>query len=198
MNTGKPRLLVGIVLIGLSVVVLLGIGGNRPTARAADGDEVEYTFGRPVKDGEQTYDWYRTTHAQEAAKRYSVDPEKVGDGMDTWHWWCGVDNPQFWRKMAVLSAKAGHNAASVNMDFLSMLHTTPRAERWDKIGLINDPDCLPAEKPDQYGLMIDRMKDGSLTWDPEVFGYSSGVVGLQLFTNKKFNAKSWSVNKYLE
>ena len=45
--------------------------------------------------------------------------------------------------------------------------------------------------------MIDRMKDGALTWDPEVFGFSSGVVGLQLFKNKKFDAKKWSVEKYL-
>jgi hypothetical protein len=86
----------------------------------------------------------------------------------------------------------------VHIDFLRLLHTTPRAERWDKIGLINDPDCVPAEKPDKYGLMIDQMKDGSLTWNPDVFGYSSGGVGLQRFTNKKFDAKKWSVNKYLE
>jgi hypothetical protein len=61
--------------------------------RAAEGDQVEYTFGRPVEKGEQTYDWYRKTHADEAAKRYGVDPNAVGDGMDTWHWWAGVDNP---------------------------------------------------------------------------------------------------------
>jgi hypothetical protein len=60
---------------------------------AAEGDDVEYTFGRPVKDGEQTYGWYRKTHADWASKRYGVDPKAVGDGMDTWHWWCGVDNP---------------------------------------------------------------------------------------------------------
>jgi hypothetical protein len=115
---------------------------------------------------------YRATHAGEAPKRYGADPKKVGDGMDTWHWWCGVDNPQFWRKTAVLAAK-NYNVTNVHQDFLRLLHTTPRAERWDKIGLINDPDCVPAEKPDQYGLMLDRMKDGSLTWDPEVFGYST-------------------------
>jgi hypothetical protein len=34
------------------------------------------------------------------------------------------------------------------------------------MGLINDPDTIAAEKPDKYGLMIDHMKDGSLTWDP--------------------------------
>ena len=58
-----------------------------------------------MKDGEQTYDWYRKTHADWAAKRYGVDPAKVGDGMDTWHWWCGVDNPGYWREMAKLTSK---------------------------------------------------------------------------------------------
>ena len=57
---------------------------------------------------------------------------------------------------------------------------------------------MAADKPDQYGLKIDRMKDGTLTWDPEVFGFSSGVVGLQLFTNKDFDAKKWSIDKYLD
>jgi hypothetical protein len=46
--------------------------------------------------------------------------------------------------------------------------------------------------------MIDRMKDGTLTWDPDVFGFSSGVVGLQLFTNKKYDAKKWPIDKYLD
>src|ERR1700738_1923303 len=50
---------------------------------------------------------------------------------------------------------------------------------------------------DKYGLMLDRMKDGTLTWDPEVFGYSSGVIGLQLFPNKNFDAAKWSLTKYL-
>jgi hypothetical protein len=198
MSMGKRRLIVGGALITLASAVLLDMSGKRTPARAAEGDEVVYTFGRPVKDGEQTYDWYRKTHADEAARRYGVDPKKVGDGMDTWHWWCGVDNPQFWRKMAVLTGGKGPTTTGAHIDLLRLLHTTPRAERWEKIGLINDPDTVPADKPDQYGLMLDRMKDGSLTWDPEVFGYSSGVIGLQLFTNKQFDAKKWSVEKYLE
>ena len=66
------------------------------------------------------------------------------------------------------------------------------------MGLINDPDTVAADKPDQYGLMLDRMKEGTLTWDPETFGYSSGVIGLQLFVNKKFDPQKWSLAKYLE
>jgi hypothetical protein len=36
----------------------------------AETNAVEHTFGPSAKDGEQTYAWYRRTHA-EAAKRYA-------------------------------------------------------------------------------------------------------------------------------
>jgi hypothetical protein len=36
-------------------------------------------------------------------------------------------------------------------------------------------------------LMLDRMKEGTLTWGAETFGYSSGITGLQLFANKQFD-----------
>src|SRR5690242_5131980 len=128
MNTGKQRLLVGVTLTALALAAMLGSGGHGPAARAAEGDEVEYTFGRPVKDDEHTYDWYRKTHADWAAKRYGVDPKKVGDGMDTWHWWCGVDNPEFWRGMAKLTSNK-KNVLTARIDLLRMLHTTKRSER---------------------------------------------------------------------
>ena len=195
--TRKRYFLLGGILTAVTLAALL-ILGNRPVVRAAEGDQVEYTFGRPVEKGEQTYDWYRKTHADEAAKRYGVDPNAVGDGMDTWHWWAGVDNPVWWRKASVLTAGKEYSALNVRLDFFRLLHTISRADRWAQMGLINDPDTVPADKPDQYGLMIDRAKDGALTWDPEVFGYPSGVMGFQLFTNKKFDAKKWSVQKYLD
>src|SRR4249920_4194272 len=99
----QRHILVGGTLAALSLVALL-IFDIRPPARAAEGDQVEYTFGRPIQKDEQTYDWYRKTHADEAAKRYGVDPKAVSDGMDTWHWWAGVDNPVWWRKASVLTA----------------------------------------------------------------------------------------------
>ncbi len=33
---------------------------------------------------------------------------------------------------------------------------------------------------------------------PDVFGFCIGVVGLQLFKNKKFDAKQWSIDEYLD
>src|SRR5262249_28100679 len=120
MHAGKRNVVAGGVLVSSvlaasAVAALLGTGVQLPAVRAAEGDEVEYTFGRPIKDGEQTYAWYRKTHADEAAKRYGVDPWKVGDGMDTWHWWCGVDNPHFWRKMTILAGK-NYNTTGVHGD----------------------------------------------------------------------------------
>ncbi len=157
----------------------------------------DYTFGRPIAPGEHTYAWYRKTHADEAASRLGLDPKVVADGMDTWHWWTGVDNPGFYRDLAKLSGSK-LNPTGLKADFFRVLLTVPRAERFAKLGLINDPDAVAAEGPDELGLTIDKMKDGTLTWDPEIFGYSSGVIGLQLFKNPKFNRAAWSVDKYLD
>src|SRR5215468_4339392 len=194
-------------LVTLAFVALAALAAHSLILRAqsqgqrsvsTDGGAVHYEFGRPVRPDEQTYDWYRSTHAKEAAARYGVSESDVGDGMDTWHWWVGVDNPQYWRQNAIVSSQAPGNLLGIKVDFLRLLHTVPRNKRFELIGLINDPDTVPAEKPDQYGLMIDRMKAGTLTWDAEKFGYSTGVIGLQLFVNKKFDPQKWSLAKYLE
>src|SRR5262245_2612493 len=181
-------------LVALTMLTLAALGArskqepaSRPVGTTGRGP-VNYEFGRPVRPDEHTYEWYRSTHAKEAAARYGLSPDAVGDGMDTWHWWTGVDNPGFWRQVAIASSKGGAgNLLGVKSDFLRLLTTVPRNKRFELIGLINDPDAVAAEKPDQYGLMIDRMKAGTLKWDPEKFGYSSGVIGLQLFPNKKFD-----------
>src|SRR2546423_7355603 len=135
MNTGKRRLLMAGALTALVTGVVLCGGGNRPAARAGGGDEVEYTFGRPLKDGDHTYDWYRKTHADWAAKRYGVDPKAVGDGMDTWHWWCGADNPGFWREMAKITSKK-ENVLTARVDLFRVGHTLSAPGGGDKVRLI--------------------------------------------------------------
>src|SRR4029079_10319751 len=159
----NPRSRYNLVVGTLAAVCLAAfmLAEMRFLARAAEGDGVEFTFDRPITQGEEIYDWYRKTHATEAAKRYGVDPKAVGDGMDTWHWWTGVDNPGFWRKLNIFTSGNGTNPYDSRVDFLSVI-MQPRADRWKKMGLINDPDTVAAEKPDKYGLMIDHMKDGSL------------------------------------
>jgi hypothetical protein len=82
MNIGRPRIVAGGAMAALVLAALWDVGGDRTAALAEEGDVVEYTFGRPVKDGEKTYDWYRKIHADEVARPYGVDPAKVGDGME--------------------------------------------------------------------------------------------------------------------
>ncbi|MDB5099710.1 MAG: hypothetical protein JWM80_4131 [Cyanobacteria bacterium RYN_339] len=185
------------ILVALGGTTLVVCAGAPRGAMASGKDPVDYTFGRPVQAGEHTYDWYRKTHADEAAKRFGMDPKAVGDGMDTWHWWTGVDNSGFWAKLASLTGNPHQDLLGVKVDFLRMLTSVPRSKRFEVLGTLNDPDTVAADGPDQYGLTIDRMKAGSLTWDPEVFGYSSGVIGLQLYKNKAFEPTKWSLKKYL-
>jgi hypothetical protein len=200
----RKAIVASLLTLSVAALTAMAIRSRTPRVQAqgqqassTDGGLVHYEFGRPVRPDEQTYDWYRTTHANEAAARYGVSADAVGDGMDTWHWWVGVDNPGYWRQNAIAGSKA-YNLLGINGNLLWILTTVPRNKRFEMIGLINDPDTVAAERPDQYGLMIDRMKAGTLKWDPETFGYSSGVFGLQLFPNKKFDPQRWSIAKYME
>jgi hypothetical protein len=181
----------------LSFAELKDKTGPSPKPGTEKTFDFEYEFGRPIRPDEMTYNKYREEHAQKAAKLLGLGKEEVGDGMDTWHWWVGVDNPGFWEDLVHLSGGA-HNYTKLRIDLFRLLLITPRSERFSRLGIINDPDCVAAEKPDQFGLKIDRMKDGTLQWDPEKFGYSSGIIGIQLFKNKNFDPKKWSVEKYLK
>src|SRR6185295_6312697 len=140
----NPRSRYNLVVGTLAAVCLSAfmLAEMRFLARAAEGDGVEYTFDRPITQGEEIYDWYRKTHADEAAKRYGVDPKAVGDGMDTWHWWTGVDNQKAWRKATVLTGSKAYGALNSRTDWLKMLQTK-RADRWSVMGLINDPETVP-------------------------------------------------------
>ena len=84
------------------LAVLFGVTALFGVLAFADTD-FDYEFGRAVKPGEMTYTDYRRIHGEEAANRYGFKAEDVEDGMDTWHWWVGVDNPGFWRDMAKLT-----------------------------------------------------------------------------------------------
>src|SRR5215831_8344145 len=188
----KLRLLFASTVSSL-LLLPAGSASTQPTSSA-----VVYEFGRPKRADEHTYDWYRRTHADAAAARYGIPASIIGDGMDTWHWWVGVDNPGFWRESTKATSKSPGNLVGARVDFLKFLNTVPRSKRFELMGLINDPDTVGAERPDKYGLMLDRMKEGTLTWDADTFGYSSGVIGLQLFVNKKFDPQKWSLAKYLD
>ncbi|HEY7326938.1 MAG TPA: hypothetical protein VH592_04835 [Gemmataceae bacterium] len=163
--------------------------GSNPFGPKAS--EVEYEYGRPLKDGEVTYAKYQKYHLDESNVP-NADRADVAKGMDTWYWWTG-GNQAFWRE---LSQQTG--ILPIKADLLALLHSTPRASRFESLGTMNDPDCVAAEKPDRYGLLIDRMKDGTQKeYDVADYGWASGVIGLRLFKNPKFDSAKWSLPKYL-
>src|SRR5258708_12164327 len=100
------------------------------TASAQTGaSPVVYEFGRPPRADEHTYDWYRRTHAEAASARYGIPADVIGDGMDTWHCWVGVDNPGFWRESTKATSKSPGNLLAVKISFLPLLLTVPRHHR---------------------------------------------------------------------
>ncbi len=141
-------------------------------------------------------------------------------GRNTWIVWTG-GNDRFWDKMT------GYTFGG--FDLLKIAAYDPakpidRAERWKKLGLINEP-CMQAPTApaaDRFGLMFDVRKPGCPA-DPfedearypgvkvgargkslpvgSLYGYASGIVGFRLFPNPDFDdaAKAkWDAKKYFD
>ncbi len=130
---------------------------------------------------------------------YLSDQQKAG--ACTWYLWPGGDplrtqgspkdargNPRFWRlaekKLWVIANLSG---LPIDVALLRYVTGTPRDQRFKKLGVINDPGCKAATKPDAYGLMLDDCSDP----------YSSGIMGIRLFPNPDFNPAVWDTNKFL-
>jgi hypothetical protein len=177
------------VLITLGLAALVWYFWLRPGG--GYGQKYAYEYGRPLRADETSYAKYKAAH-MDAAKVPAGDRDAAGGGMDTWYWWT-AGSEGFWRDVAVLTDDLG-----ARVDLLAILHTVPRSERWKMMGLVNDPDCVAAEKPDKYGLLIDRMKEGTADYDYKTFGWSSGVIGLRLFENPNFKPEKWNFAKYLQ
>jgi hypothetical protein len=139
-------------------------------------------------------------------------------GRDTWIFWTW-GNQKFLRKVAVL---AGNLSVPISLDFFRLLDSRNRGTRFRDFGLVNEPNCEGNNQPDRYGLYLDTWKGDplkyypipyssdpkdkpsySLTYpgttepvDQRHYGRPTGVVGLRLFDNPRFDAKKWSVEEY--
>jgi len=78
-------------------------------------------------------------------------------------------------------------------DLIKTIDSRRRAHRFAEIGIINQPGFQTASKPDRYGLFIDEPKpgdpDGQIDSKIDFYSYgrSSGVVGLRISDNPKFD-----------
>jgi hypothetical protein len=116
-------------------------------------------------------------------------------GRDTWYLWTGGDrdaqgnvvgDQELWRLLAVRS----HGT----VDLLQAVDSRYRGERFERFGVINDPDCKQANASDQYGLWLDTCVPEDVTGP---VGEPVGIIGLRRFRNPKFNPKAWDLERYL-
>lgn len=110
-----------------------------------------------------------------------LTPEEI-EGRNTWMLWTG-GNERFWNLMS----QEGYGI----IDLLHTIDSRQRSSRFQRLGLINEPGYTTAPKPDQHGIYIDqptaKPPEGI---DPEIYGHSTGVLGLRLFPNPEFDDKA--------
>jgi hypothetical protein len=111
------------------------------------------------------------------------------EGRNTWLLWTAGDQV-FWDRMA----QHGYGTA----DLLKTIDSRNRGHRFKDMGLINQPGLKQATVPDQYGLWLDvgAAENGV---DLSVYGRPSGIVGLRIYPNPKFDSearKRWDVSRY--
>lgn len=149
-------------------------------------------------------------HDMDGGVALSADEIK---GRNTWIVWSG-GNDVMWDKLTVNSVGL--------LDFLKIVTSSPglkfsRDNRWEYLGLVNDPCFVKAAGPDpnHFGLWLDQrrpdcapdpfeneqkypgVKTGARGRNLPVgsyYGYETGVLGLRLFPNPAFDeaaAKKW-------
>jgi cytochrome c5 len=109
----------------------------------------------------------------ELAPQYYGMTENQRLGLSTWHLFA-AERGDFFR----VSQKVTWNGQNM----IRVVDSRGRDDRFERMGLINDPDCKKNTTPDQFGLYLDTCGR-----DP----YSTGVVGLRLRPNPDFNLDAW-------
>jgi len=141
-------------------------------------------------------------------------------GRNMWIVWTG-GNDRLWEEMTIASVGT--------LDFLKTLSSYPglkfsRDNRWNYLGLVNEPcfDKATGPDPQRYGLWLDKRR-ADCSPDPfenehkypgvkigargknlpvgSFYGYATGIVGLRLFPNPDFDeaaAKKWDPKRFYD
>jgi hypothetical protein len=120
----------------------------------------------------------------------TLDPGKPDEkealrGRIVWNLWIG-DSGLMWDWLS----QHGFGTA----DLLKTIDSRRRPRRFQEVGIINQPGYMQATGPDAYGLFLDiaNPNDPAGKIDEQVstvtYGRSSGVVGLRISDNPKFDA----------
>ena len=176
----KPFLLAGIlVLAGMAVALFFW----RSCMNLAVPDDAK-AAGKTPADFPQTNS--RAFDAMDGAIVLTDDETR---GRDTWLLWTAGDQV-LWDYLAQ------HGLGTA--DLLKTIDSRHRPTRFKDMGLVNQPGMAQATQPDEYGLWLDTgaQEDGV---DPVVYGRPTGIVGLRLYPNPKFDAAArarWDADRY--
>jgi len=197
----------------MSVLVL---GGCNKQSPGSVEDEAlrsgRFASSFPAADEDYFHDMDQDAHGI-----VKFGPEEI-KGRNMWLVWTG-GNDRLWDLMTVKSVGT--------FDLLKTISSYPglkaqRANRWEYLGLVNEPCFKPPTGPDpnRYGLWLDT-RDPGCPADPfenetkypgvkigargknipvgSYYGYATGIVGLRLFPNPDFDeaaAKKWDAKNY--
>jgi hypothetical protein len=179
------RLRLGFLLGVLSaLLILISVGCPKPEQKQTTTTTGEKVYPTDPKFVETSVDVFPGMDG------ITLDPSKPDEkealrGRIVWNLWVG-DSGLMWDFLA----QNGFGTA----DLLKTIDSRHHDKRFQDIGIINQPGFMQASKPDQYGLFIDEPKPG----DPDgqidtkvdyyTYGRSTGVIGLRLSDNPKFDA----------
>jgi hypothetical protein len=112
-------------------------------------------------------------------------------GRNTWLLWTAGDQI-FWGGMA-------QHAFGV-VDLLKVVDSRLHQTRFRDMGLVNEPGMEQATQPDQFGVWLDTGSQEAGV-DAAVYGRSSGIIGLRIYPNPKFDdaaRRHWDANRYYD
>ncbi|WP_299484685.1 hypothetical protein [Acaryochloris sp. IP29b_bin.137] len=186
-------------LMSYLLAITFSMSGIAPLATAA-----EYNQSLPSNTGynhENDGDYLGYLPGEYYSKQGKLtDEEKAG--LQTWYFWTG-GNDKFFRDLSTGKILSDPKGFAGTFDFLKLVDARPsddpatqadetftplqRKNRFKTIGVINDPGCTAATKPDEYGLWLDKCDK-----DP----HSSGIMGARKFKNPNFEPAKWDVEEY--
>jgi hypothetical protein len=185
----------------LAICALLTVAGcekNEVVDEAKAADKTAADFPADANDyfhdADMRPDGTVDARGNSVLKPLELTPDET-KGRNTWVLWC-AGNELFWDYLA------GHSYGF--MDLLKLCDFAPDdklgGKRFGPAGLIIEPDTKVPDKADEFGLFLRQPEDATAPQPNEkVYGRSSGIVGLRLFPNPKFDEKArkhWDVAKY--
>jgi hypothetical protein len=168
-----------LVAVGIAIALLF----SHRSFNSAVPDDAK-AAGKTVADFPQT-----ASHAFDQMDGGIALNDDERQGRNTWLLWTAGDQT-FWDRMAQ------HGLGTA--DLLKTIDSRLRNSRFKDMGLVNQPGCAQATQADAYGLWLDTgsQEDGV---DVAVYGRPSGIVGLRVYPNPKFDDaahRRWDPQRY--